>query len=485
MERGFLNQKGSRVGRGVKVKQSSLDDKSVEVSKHVNEALGTNTRNPNVVNAGLGSYLTLSEAHGHSLISANKEDMNDVGTINNVANNVTKVGPTPAGNGVVASHVIMTSTPCKSNSYANVTREPSRKSVNFLTLITPAGNKHFEDYHGDGNKDGSTAAKEKGGVKHFGITLEKEEEGKHNATAQQDEEDTARIKCYICQKMGHFDLRGLNALGMEQGFLNQKGSRVGRGVKVKQSSLDDKSVEVSKHVNEVLGTNTRNPNVVNAGLGSYLTLSEAHGHSLISANKEDMNDVGTINNVANNVTKVGPTPAGNGVVASHVIMTSTPCKSNSYANVTREPSRKSVNFLTLITPAGNKVDVVVPVESIRAVSERFANTAYGFFLIKRVAYHVLANYVRNTWGKYGLVKSMFNSSNELFYFYFSSIEGLDAMLENGSWFIRNNLLIQKKWNPDLNLLKEDVGKALKRVDYLGDINESFWKPHNVSLSAKR
>ncbi|GJX35374.1 retrovirus-related pol polyprotein from transposon TNT 1-94 [Tanacetum coccineum] len=44
---------------------------------------------------------------------------------------------------------------------------------------------------------------------------------------------------------------------------------------------------------------------------------------------------------------------------------------------------------------------------------------------------------------------------------FSSIEDLDAMLENGSWFIRNNLLIQKKWNPDVNLLKEDVGNVLE------------------------
>nr|GEV79450.1 cysteine-rich RLK (receptor-like protein kinase) 26 [Tanacetum cinerariifolium] len=32
----------------------------------------------------------------------------------------------------------------------------------------------------------------------------------------------------------------------------------------------------------------------------------------------------------------------------------------------------------------NGIDVVVPVESIRAISERFANTAYGFFLGKRV-----------------------------------------------------------------------------------------------------
>ncbi|GJW82854.1 hypothetical protein Tco_0155999 [Tanacetum coccineum] len=67
-----------------------------------------------------------------------------------------------------------------------------------------------------------------------------------------------------------------------------------------------------------------------------------------------------------------------------------------YANVTGKPSRKKVNFHTLFTPGGNGIDVVVPLESVRAISERFANIAYGFFLGKRVAYHVVANYVRNT-----------------------------------------------------------------------------------------
>ncbi|GKC35981.1 putative reverse transcriptase domain-containing protein, partial [Tanacetum coccineum] len=79
-------------------------------------------------------------------------------------------------------------------------------------------------------------------------------------------------------------------------------------------------------------------------------------------------------------------------------------------------------------------DVAVPLESIRAINERFANTAYGFFLGKRVAYHVVANY-------------------------FSSKDVLDAMLKNGPWFIRNNPLILKKWNPDLNLFKKDVGNV--------------------------
>nr|GEV02442.1 zinc finger, CCHC-type [Tanacetum cinerariifolium] len=127
-------------------------------------------------------------------------------------------------------------------------------------------------------------------------------------------------------------------------------------------------------------------------------------------NVEVENDAGTT---------VGQTPVGN-----------TPGMS-SYANVTS-------------APAGNEVDVVVPVESIRAISKRVANTTYGFFLGKRVAYPVVANYVRNTCGKYGLVKSMRNSYTGIFSFQFSSMDGLDAMLENGPWFIRNNPLILKK-----------------------------------------
>ncbi|GKD15058.1 putative reverse transcriptase domain-containing protein, partial [Tanacetum coccineum] len=48
----------------------------------------------------------------------------------------------------------------------------------------------------------------------------------------------------------------------------------------------------------------------------------------------------------------------------------------------------------------------------------------------------------------------------LFFFQFISKDALDAMLENGPWFIPNNPLILKKWNLDVNLLKEDVGNVL-------------------------
>nr|GEU77965.1 zinc knuckle CX2CX4HX4C [Tanacetum cinerariifolium] len=89
---------------------------------------------------------------------------------------------------------------------------------------------------------------------------------------------------------------------------------------------------------------------------------------------------------------------------------------------------------------------------------------FGFLPIvdttgKRVTYPILVNYVRNTWGIYGLVKSMLNSSNGLLSFHFSSMDRLDAMLENGPRFIRNNPLIVKKWHSDVNILKVDVGNV--------------------------
>ncbi|GJU98708.1 beta-caryophyllene synthase [Tanacetum coccineum] len=119
---------------------------------------------------------------------------------------------------------------------------------------------------------------------------------------------------------------------------------------------------------------------------------------------------------------------------------------------------KKCNFRTLITPTGNGAGLVVPLDFIRATSEQLANTAYGFFLGKQVAYPIVSNYVRNTLSKYELVKSMLNSSNGLFFFHFSFKGGMDAMLENDPCFIRNNPLILKKWNPNVNLLK-DVGNV--------------------------
>ncbi|GKF14542.1 hypothetical protein Tco_0056004, partial [Tanacetum coccineum] len=137
---------------------------------------------------------------------------------------------------------------------------------------------------------------------------------------------------------------------MERGFLSQKREWGRRGVKDKDKVGDAKdvvlpAVTVEPVVKEKLSTSvdTGIPNSENTCLRSYPPLPMQ-----------------------------GSTTAGN-----------TPGMSL-YANVTCEPSRKALNFRTLFTPGENGVDVVVSVESIRAVSERFANSAYGFSLGKRL-----------------------------------------------------------------------------------------------------
>nr|GEY99962.1 hypothetical protein [Tanacetum cinerariifolium] len=129
------------------------------------------------------------------------------------------------------------------------------------------------------------------------------------------------------------------------------------------------------------------------------------------------------------------------VVKDIVMVSSSPVEE--HVDATMNTEDEGYAFSHLIYSGGNEVNMVVPVESIRAIS------------------------AWNTWGKYGLVKSMINSSTGIFSIQFSSMDGLGVMLKNGPWFIRNNPLILKKWNPDVNLLKEDVGNILVWVKIHG------------------
>nr|GFA83043.1 RNA-directed DNA polymerase, eukaryota, reverse transcriptase zinc-binding domain protein [Tanacetum cinerariifolium] len=69
-------------------------------------------------------------------------------------------------------------------------------------------------------------------------------------------------------------------------------------------------------------------------------------------------------------------------------------------------SQKMINFRTLVTPTGNGVYVVTSKESVCTMNERLCSTVYGFFLGECVAYLVVENYIKNTWRKFGLVKSL-------------------------------------------------------------------------------
>nr|GEU50080.1 hypothetical protein [Tanacetum cinerariifolium] len=145
---------------------------------------------------------------------------------------------------------------------------------------------------------------------------------------------------------------------------------VGRGVKEKQVSLTDKSGEGSKRVDEALAIVTGSVTESNGTLNDATSLVASVAKEVVSPSVDET--------VAKD--KQTPTPTQETPSAGNA-----PGKS-SYANVTGKPIGEKLNFRTLFTPGGNGIDLVVSVESIKAISEGFVNIACGFFLGKRFSF---------------------------------------------------------------------------------------------------
>ncbi|GJS13016.1 zinc knuckle CX2CX4HX4C containing protein [Tanacetum coccineum] len=135
-------------------------------------------------------------------------------------------------------------------------------------------------------------------------------------------------------------------------------------------------------------------------------------------------------------------------------------KSTSYAGATgastNEQPYVSSNFHSLVAdPVFNDVNVSIPCKVVEKVSTSLEHTLYGYFIGKRLAFPVVEYYARNNWGKHGLKRIMMNSKG-FFFFKFDSKAGLEAVLENGPWMIRNTLIILKNWSVSTSLLKEEL-----------------------------
>nr|GEY23434.1 hypothetical protein [Tanacetum cinerariifolium] len=113
-----------------------------------------------------------------------------------------------------------------------------------------------------------------------------------------------------------------------------------------------------------------------------------------------------------------------------------------------DTSRKSVNFCTLVTPAGNGVDVVDSKESVSFVNERLRNTLYGFFLGKRVA------------------------------------DVMESMLENGLLLIRSVSLILQNWTPNAKIMMYDMCNIPVLVKFYDILITIFTKDGLIGIATK-
>ncbi|XP_022014922.1 uncharacterized protein LOC110914438 [Helianthus annuus] len=155
----------------------------------------------------------------------------------------------------------------------------------------------------------------------------------------------------------------------------------------------------------------------------------------------------------------------------------------SYASVAETgTSNKKINFWIL--KSDTKVegaDVVIPAASVKKVQNRFTNTIYGYFLGKRLPFPIVENYVKNTCAKYGIAKTMMNAHG-FFFFKFNSKEGMEKVMENGPWLIRNLPIILNIWKPSTKLVKEDI-KSVPIWTKLHDVPIAAFSEDGLSMIA--
>ncbi|GKB99487.1 RNA-directed DNA polymerase, eukaryota, reverse transcriptase zinc-binding domain protein [Tanacetum coccineum] len=126
-----------------------------------------------------------------------------------------------------------------------------------------------------------------------------------------------------------------------------------------------------------------------------------------------------------------------------------PKPDTSYANLfTAGPSRKAMNFRILFT-----------------LGETGLMWLFRWNLLELLVHGLLIRYMDSFWES-------------------DSQDGLNAMLENGPWFIRSHPIILKKWNPDVNLLKEDVGNVPVWVKLHGVPVTAFSKDGLSAIATK-
>ena len=165
-------------------------------------------------------------------------------------------------------------------------------------------------------------------------------------------------------------------------------------------------------------------------------------------------------------------------------------KQTSYAdklkssNKGSEKEQKKANF-RFIKSESNKdgIDVVIPVEIVKKVTNRFENSLYGYFLGERLAFPVVENYVKNAWTKFGLKRLMMNDAG-FFFFQFNSKAGMDQVLERGPWMIRSNPILLNIWTPDSCLSKKDTSLVPVWVD-LYDVPLVAFTEDGLSLIASK
>ncbi|GKE22278.1 zinc knuckle CX2CX4HX4C containing protein, partial [Tanacetum coccineum] len=115
-------------------------------------------------------------------------------------------------------------------------------------------------------------------------------------------------------------------------------------------------------------------------------------------------------------------------------------------------------------------DIAIPLAAVQEVRNQFENTLYRYFIGKRLAFHIVEAYARNTWSKFGFECVIMHKG--FYLFQFSTKAGMEKVLENTPWLIRLIPIFLNVWFVNTKLEMDVITMA------------PIWvKIHNVPIGA--
>ncbi|KAL0286012.1 UNVERIFIED_CONTAM: hypothetical protein Sradi_7158700 [Sesamum radiatum] len=108
--------------------------------------------------------------------------------------------------------------------------------------------------------------------------------------------------------------------------------------------------------------------------------------------------------------------------------------------------------LSFVPPTIQNGEIIVrpSLNSIRNGSQRWANTAVGYFLGRRPYFHHVKEYVQSVWP---MVREVTATSSGFYFFQFKTNVAMEEVIEGGPWLFQGQPIILQKWTPGLVLRK--------------------------------
>jgi hypothetical protein len=133
------------------------------------------------------------------------------------------------------------------------------------------------------------------------------------------------------------------------------------------------------------------------------------------------------------------------------------------------------------TMTDGRVIVAPPLDVFEDGCEFWKSTLVGHFVGQKLPYPVVNSIAKRIWSSYGL-SEVLSSDNGFFIFNFDSVDHATNVLERAPWHMANRPLVLKRWQPNMQFLKDDLAIVPVWV-WLYNVPLEYWIIKRLSYLA--